>query len=128
MVLCFSRAAAMASEIATRATTRVEAERRPQPRGNYCGDLRKPPRRRADAATGTTSRRWRGTSTLSSRRSYGDNVASTARAREISTHSLVKYFSPWRNSSAALIVAIIFWNSSRDSSPSPAISWEEIHF
>ena len=26
----------------------------------YCVDLREPPRHRADAATGTTSRRWRG--------------------------------------------------------------------
>ena len=40
--------------------------------------LREPRRHRADAVTGTTSRRWRGTSTLSSRRSYGDNIASMA--------------------------------------------------
>ena len=39
---------------------------------------REPPRHRADAVVGTTSRRWRGTSTPSSRCSYGDNVASMA--------------------------------------------------
>ena len=41
---------------------------------------------------------------------------------DIATHSLVKYFSPWRNSSAELIVAIIALNSEGDSSPSPATS------
>ena len=34
---------------------------------NYCGDLCEPPRHRAAAVTGTTSRRWRGISTPSSR-------------------------------------------------------------
>ena len=33
---------------------------------------------RADAVTATTSRRWRGIATPSSRRSYGDNIASMA--------------------------------------------------
>ena len=33
---------------------------------------------RADDVMGTMSRRWRGTSTLSSRRSYGDSIASMA--------------------------------------------------
>jgi len=37
----------------------------------YCVDLRESPRHRADAATGTTSRRWRGIATPSHRRSYG---------------------------------------------------------
>ena len=36
------------------------------------------PRHRSDAVMGSSSRRWRGTSTLSSRRSYGDNIASMA--------------------------------------------------
>ena len=31
---------------------------------NYCGDLREPPRHRAAAITGTTSRRWRGASEI----------------------------------------------------------------
>ena len=44
---------------------------------NYCGDLREPPRHRADAVTGTESRRWHGTSTPSSRGSYEDNIASS---------------------------------------------------
>ena len=44
----------------------------------YCVDLREPPRHRADAITATTSRRWPGNSTPSSRRSYGDNIASMA--------------------------------------------------
>jgi hypothetical protein len=35
-------------------------------------------RHRADDVMGTMSRRWRGTSTLSSRRSYGDSIASMA--------------------------------------------------
>ena len=38
---------------------------------NYCGALRESLRRRAAAVKGTTSRRWRGTSTPSSRRRYG---------------------------------------------------------
>ena len=38
---------------------------------NYCGNLREPLRRRAAAVKGTTSRRWRGTSTPSSRCRYG---------------------------------------------------------
>ena len=42
----------------------------------YCVDLRDPPRHRAGAFTGTTSRQWPGNSTPSSRRSYGDNIAS----------------------------------------------------
>jgi hypothetical protein len=37
-----------------------------------------PPRHRAEAVRRTTSRRWRRTSTPSSRRSYGDNIASMA--------------------------------------------------
>ena len=41
-------------------------------------DLREPPSHRTDAVTATTSRRWPRNSTPSSRRSYGDNVASTA--------------------------------------------------
>ena len=45
---------------------------------NYCGDLCEPPRHPADAVTGTTSRRWRGTSTPLSRCSYEDNIASMA--------------------------------------------------
>jgi hypothetical protein len=44
----------------------------------YCVDLREPPRHRADVATGTTSRRWRGIATPSRRRSYGKHVASMA--------------------------------------------------
>ena len=43
-----------------------------------CVDLREPPRHRADAVTGTTSRRWRGTATPSRRRSYGSSIASMA--------------------------------------------------
>ena len=46
-------------------------------RGN-CVDLREPPWHRADAVTGTTSRRWPGNSTPSSRRSYRGNIASMA--------------------------------------------------
>ena len=42
---------------------------------NQCVDLREPPRHRADAVTATTSRRWPG---KSSRRSYGENIASMA--------------------------------------------------
>jgi len=45
---------------------------------NYCVDLREPPSHRADADTGTTSRRWHGLATPSSRCSYGDNIASMA--------------------------------------------------
>ena len=41
------------------------------------------PRHRADAATETTSRRWRGHLTPSSRRSYGDNIASMASGARI---------------------------------------------
>jgi len=37
----------------------------------YCVDLLEPPRNRADAATGTTSHRWREITTPSRRRSYG---------------------------------------------------------
>ena len=44
----------------------------------YCVDLREPPRHRADVATGTMSRRWRGIATPSRRRSYGKDVASMA--------------------------------------------------
>ena len=44
----------------------------------YCVDLREPPRHRADVATGTMSRRWRGIATPSRRRSYGKHVASMA--------------------------------------------------
>ena len=39
-------------------------------------DLREPPLHRADAITATTSRRWPENSTPSSRRSYGDSIAS----------------------------------------------------
>ena len=35
-----------------------------------CGDLRRPPRHRADTVMGTSSRRWRRASTPSNRRSY----------------------------------------------------------
>ena len=42
------------------------------------GYLREPPRHRADAATGTTSRRWRGIATPSSRRGHGDNIMKMA--------------------------------------------------
>ena len=45
---------------------------------NYSGDLCEPPRHRADAVPGKTSRRWRGTSTPSSRCSYEDTIASMA--------------------------------------------------
>ena len=41
------------------------------------------PRHRADADLETPSRRWLGASTPSSRRSYGDNIASMARPPEI---------------------------------------------
>ena len=44
----------------------------------YCVELREPPRHRADVATGTMSRRWRGIATPSRRRSYGKHVASMA--------------------------------------------------
>ena len=44
----------------------------------HCVDLREPPRHRADVATGTMSRRWRGIATPSRRRSYGKHVASMA--------------------------------------------------
>ena len=40
-------------------------------REKYCVDLREPLHHRTDAVTGTTSRRWRRSSTPSSRRSYG---------------------------------------------------------
>ncbi len=43
---------------------------------DLCGN--QPERHRADAGMETTSRRWRGTSTPSSRFSYGDDVASMA--------------------------------------------------
>ena len=51
-----------------------------------CGN--QPPRHRTDAVTATSSRRWPENSTPSSRRSYGDNIASMAwGARNlISTH------------------------------------------
>ena len=45
---------------------------------NQCVDLREPPRHRADAVTATTSRRWPGNSTPSSRSTYGSNIASMA--------------------------------------------------
>ena len=45
--------------------------------GNYT-DLCEPPRHPADAVTATTSRRWPENSTPSSRRSYGDSIASMA--------------------------------------------------
>ena len=44
---------------------------------------------------------------------------------DIATHSLVRNFSPARNSVSR---HIIFLNSSRDSSPSPATSCDAIHF
>ena len=49
----------------------------------YCVDLREPPRHRADAATGTTSRRWRGIATPSRRRSYGSTSRRWRGAPEI---------------------------------------------
>ena len=47
----------------------------------YCVDLREPPRHRADAVTGTTSRRWRRISTPSSRCSYRNDVSRRWRGR-----------------------------------------------
>jgi alpha-D-ribose 1-methylphosphonate 5-triphosphate synthase subunit PhnL len=43
-----------------------------------CVDLREPPCHRTDAVTATSSRRWPENSMPSSRRSYGDNIASMA--------------------------------------------------
>ena len=54
------------------------------PPEKYCVDLREPPRHRADAVTGPTSRRWREIATPSRRRSY---VTAAARWRGISTPS-----------------------------------------
>jgi hypothetical protein len=49
----------------------------------YCVDVLEPPRHRADAATGTTSRRWRGIATPSRRRSYGSTSRRWLGAPEI---------------------------------------------
>ena len=53
----------------------------------YRGDLRQPERHRADAGMEATSRRWRRSSTPSSRCSHGDNVAAWSARHSISTQA-----------------------------------------
>ena len=68
------------------------APRRPSLRPNAIasmawGSVRTRSRRRGDAITGPTSRRWHGNSTPSSRRGHGDNVASTAGRPKCDLHA-----------------------------------------
>ena len=56
------------SPAASPATSCVEINQWVSLSENYCGDLREPPRHRADSVLGTTSRRWHRIFTPSSRR------------------------------------------------------------